>query len=415
MISSNNMNTPKNWQDFETLCLKLWGEIWSVSHEIEFNSDNAQGQKGVDIYFPVEGGRKYIGIQCKNKKLNLIDGSPNRITISDVQKEIDKALHFKPALHKLIVATSLQKDQKVEEFVREKSVEHATSGLFSIQICFWDFFERKLTEFPKTYDWYLKNENFHRIGSAKVVFSVGSDKTLYQPKFQQSTDRFIIKKPLPPIQSPSSFLFTSGLSLGKIYETQEQKNRVIMRNFNMAAETYPWHQNVWFKLTIINTGQRVIEDFKLNLDFQGDFLEVGSESPPSPLFNKNFKTDIREYSNSNDSLYIKPFEKSIVQRDSYTSRSIYLKPKLAVESDVVIRWKLLARDFEDEGTLLIQIRPLYYLVSNEYEVDTLDEEKVEVTYSLINRPGIRNMLDNQIQYSDDVSDYTFVNLESSIE
>ena len=62
-----NIHPPKNWQDFETLCLKLWGEIWNIPHEIDFNSDNSQGQNGVDIYGPVVGGLKYNGIQCKNK------------------------------------------------------------------------------------------------------------------------------------------------------------------------------------------------------------------------------------------------------------------------------------------------------------------------------------------------------------
>src|SRR5690606_20025718 len=114
MISSNNIHPPKNWQDFEMLCLKLWGEIWNIPDEIDFNSDNSQGQDGVDIYGPVEGGLKYNGIQCKNKKLNLIDGSSNRLTISDIQAEIEKAKGFMPALNKLIIATSLPKDGKIE-------------------------------------------------------------------------------------------------------------------------------------------------------------------------------------------------------------------------------------------------------------------------------------------------------------
>lgn len=67
MKSPFNIHPPKNWQDFETLCLKLWGEIWNIPHEIDFNSDNAQGQHGVDIYGPVNGGKDYYGIQCKNK------------------------------------------------------------------------------------------------------------------------------------------------------------------------------------------------------------------------------------------------------------------------------------------------------------------------------------------------------------
>ena len=395
------------------LCLKLWGEIWNVPDEIEFNSDNAQGQHGVDVYAPIDGGIKYNGIQCKNKKLNLIDGSPNRISIADVQAEIDKAMEFKPALNKLVIATSLQKDQKVEEYIRVKSVEHVTAGLFSVQICFWDFFERKLTEFQKVYDWYLKNENFHRIGSAKVVFSGGTEEELYSPKFQQTTDKYKLRKPTPQLDTTSHIL-GGGFDLGQILDINRQQDRLLAKTFSMAVERYEWHQNFWFKLAVINTGQRVIEDFKLLLDFEGDFLEVGPESPPSALISTNFRTDVLGYSNTNKSLYIKPFEKSIVQRDGYTSRSIYLKPKIAVNSDVLISWKLLARDFEDGGKLLLKIRPLYHQVVNEYEVETLEKEGTKVNYSLIKRPGNRNILDQRVNFSDYVSDYNFVELKSNI-
>ncbi|AZI20423.1 hypothetical protein [Chryseobacterium taklimakanense] len=181
-----NIHPPKNWQDFETLCLKLWGEIWNVPHEIEFNSDNSQGQNGVDIYAPFENGTKYNGIQCKNRKLNLIDGSPNRITVSDIQSEIDKALNFLPKLNKLVIATSLPKDQKVEEFVRTKSVENVEKGLFSIQICFWEFFERKIVEFPGVYNWYIKNEDFLSDRKVKVTFQGGETEITKHPKFQKT-------------------------------------------------------------------------------------------------------------------------------------------------------------------------------------------------------------------------------------
>lgn len=108
-----NIHPPKNWQDFETLCLKLWGEIWNIPHEIEFNSDNSQDNMEL-IFTPIDGGLSYNGIQCKNKKLNLIDGKPNRISVQDIQAEIEKAKSFQPSLKKLIIATSLPKDQKLK-------------------------------------------------------------------------------------------------------------------------------------------------------------------------------------------------------------------------------------------------------------------------------------------------------------
>lgn len=49
MIAPTNIHPPKNWQDFETIYLKLWGEIWQIPHENEFNSHHSQGRQGVDI------------------------------------------------------------------------------------------------------------------------------------------------------------------------------------------------------------------------------------------------------------------------------------------------------------------------------------------------------------------------------
>lgn len=50
MISPKRIHPPQNWQSFELLTLKLWGEIWNVPNEIEFNSESGSKQKGVDIY-----------------------------------------------------------------------------------------------------------------------------------------------------------------------------------------------------------------------------------------------------------------------------------------------------------------------------------------------------------------------------
>ncbi|UOE48698.1 hypothetical protein MTO98_30320 [Mucilaginibacter sp. SMC90] len=406
MIAPNNIYPPKNWQDFEMLCLKLWGELWNIPNEIDFNSDNAQGQQGVDIYGPVEGGLKYNGIQCKNKKLNLIDGSPNRITIADIQTEIDKAKEFKPALNKLIIATSLPKDQKIEEYARLQSVENVQQGLFTIQVCFWDFFERKLPEFQKVYDWYLKNENFHRVSSAEVVFSGGSTANTYQPKFQRIIDRYTFKEIKEDNRDPLTRLQSGDIDTDTYLNLSLSRQLSAMRQFNFHEKKYDWKQNFWFKLSIRNSGQSVIEDFKLELDFEGDFIKVGAESR-SGLEAQYFSTDVHEYSNTERSLYIKPKEKIIVQGDSYTTGSIFLKPTLAVKSEVTLYWKLLARDFEDSGKLIIKIEPRYYTVLNKHDVETIGEEKEEISYGLIQRPGNFNIMGGGVYFTDKDSNYTF--------
>ena len=67
MKASKTLRKPKNWQDFETLCKKLWGEIWQCP-EIQKNGRLGQNQNGVDIYGKPKGEDEYYGIQCKGKE-----------------------------------------------------------------------------------------------------------------------------------------------------------------------------------------------------------------------------------------------------------------------------------------------------------------------------------------------------------
>ncbi|MDV3636992.1 hypothetical protein [Elizabethkingia meningoseptica] len=409
-----NIHPPKNWQDFETLCLKMWGEIWNIPHEIEFNSDNSQGQNGVDIYGPIDNGLKYNGIQCKNKKLNLIDGKPNRISIQDIQAEIEKAKSFIPSLNKLIIATSLPKDQKIEEYVRTQSIKNIENGNFSIQICFWEFFERKLVEFPNIYNWYIKNEDFHRVKQLSVTFNNGSLDAICNPKFQKTIKRYIYKP--KPDNLDDEFDFSSSLEgiLAKFNPSEKQsKNNLneLYKNIKpnhslIAGQNYVWGQICWLKLQITNTGESVIEDFKIELDFEGDFVKVGAESGHY-LTNPNFTNNVKEYSNTERSLYVKPKNQILVQNDSFNTGNFYIKPKVSGENnEVILNWKLLSRDFTDSGSLRINIKPKFHTVIIDKYIDNIEDEREEISYKIFERPGISNLWGN-ISYLDKESDYNF--------
>lgn len=406
MKAPMNIHPPKNWQDFETLCLKLWGEIWSIPHEIEFNSDNSQGQNGVDIYGPVDGGINYNGIQCKNKKLNLIDGSPNRISIKDIQDEIDKAKGFTPALKKLVIATSLPKDRAIEEYVRQQSVLHAQNGLFTIQVCFWEFFERKLPEFESVYNWYLKNEDFHRLRQLTVTFKGGLTEKVYHPKFLRTIERYEI--PPPPLPNVENSLFFRGTNMPILEFLKNDRakfehlyNREMLLPGSIMIE---WQQNCWLKLYIANTGQAVIEDYKIELEFEGDFVEVAPEKA-NLAFYPNFTNDVKGYRDSKTDLYIEPRKKILVQGDSYVSGNFYLKPPIGIEAEVKLHWKLLSRDFTDSGTLLLKILPKYHTVVNRHEVSEAQSVRDEVSYSLVKRRGTKNIVGTT--YHDKESDFKF--------
>lgn len=408
-----NIHPPKNWQDFETLCLKLWGEIWNIPHEIDFNSDNSQGQNGVDIYGPIDGGLSYNGIQCKNKKLNLIDGKPNRISITDIQAEIEKAKSFQPKLSKLVIATSLPKDQKIEEYVRTQSVENVKNGLFSIQICFWEFFERKIFEFPTVYNWYVKNEDFHRLNLLSVTFSDGKSEITCHPKFQKNVKRYIFQPKVDIMEQELDYKMSLEEAIKK-YDSFDKKSNSNLNdlfksiNFNhslIVNQNYVWGQNCWLKLHITNDGQSVIEDFKIELDFEGDFEKVGAETGHY-LINPNYINNIREYSNTEKSLYIKPKNKTLVQGDYFNTGNFYIKPKVSGEnSEVIVNWKLLSRDYTDSGSLIIKIVPKFHTVVITEFVDNPEEAREEISYKVFERPGINNF--TGINYLDKESDYNF--------
>ena len=130
MKISQTLRKPANWQDFESLCLLLWREEWK-SEDVKKNGRNGQAQKGVDICGHRDGENDYSGIQCKCKPGN------KALTQADIDEEIDNAKEFKPALKRLVFATTADKDVAIEEYVRIKDDENRKAGKFTIDIKSW--------------------------------------------------------------------------------------------------------------------------------------------------------------------------------------------------------------------------------------------------------------------------------------
>ena len=133
MEAKKQLRKPENWQDFESLCKKLWGEIWDCP-EIKKNGRLGQNQMGVDIYGIPKGEKEYYGIQCKGKD----DYTHKKLTKKEVLDDIEEAKKFKPALKKLYFATTTNKDVEIEEFVRAKDLEHRAVGLFEVHVFSWE-------------------------------------------------------------------------------------------------------------------------------------------------------------------------------------------------------------------------------------------------------------------------------------
>jgi len=125
---------PENWQDFESLCKKLWGEVWGIPDKIKKNGRSGQNQSGVDIYGKPKNVNNFWGIQCKGKD----DYTNTKLSEKEIFVEIENAKKFKPLLEVFIIATSSNKDARIEEYIRFLSLESEKSGYFEILLFCWE-------------------------------------------------------------------------------------------------------------------------------------------------------------------------------------------------------------------------------------------------------------------------------------
>jgi len=145
---------PENWQDFETLCKKLWGEIWGIPMKIKKNGRNGQSQAGVDVYGCPKGEANYWGIQCKGKD----DYSDAKLSKKEIDREIIKAKSFQPKLDVFIFATTMNKDSEIEEYVRLKDLESRKNGDFEILLFCWEDIADLIDENQDTYNFWVANK-----------------------------------------------------------------------------------------------------------------------------------------------------------------------------------------------------------------------------------------------------------------
>lgn len=132
---------PKNWQDFETICHRLWSEIWN-DLDAQKNGRQGQAQCGVDIFGKPIYSKNYHGVQCKDKDNRL--GSV--LTSDELEKECKKANDFKPKISSYTLATTSQRDEGIQEFYRKLNENKAFP--FNVNVWSWDDIEAEIAYRP---------------------------------------------------------------------------------------------------------------------------------------------------------------------------------------------------------------------------------------------------------------------------
>lgn len=130
-----------DWEQFEDLCLEIWRRKWK-NPSASRHGRKGQPQQGVDIAGLSQGGEGWEGVQCKVK-------AKGPLVRSELTSEIRKAEQFKPALARLVFATTLPRDRQDQELVRELNDSHVLAGSFPVDLFSWDDIVQEVEQHPE--------------------------------------------------------------------------------------------------------------------------------------------------------------------------------------------------------------------------------------------------------------------------
>lgn len=346
---------PENWQDFETLCKKLFGEVWSCKNTIKKNGRNGQWQAGVDIYAKPKGEDGFFGIQCKGKD----DYTQAKLTAKEIRAEIVKAKKFEPKLKVFIIATTANKDAAIEKLVRQEDLKSSLNGGFEILLYAWEELVDLIEENRETYQWYINEQQFRHQYECLLSFD-GEPTYTIRPVYVRKTIKYITE------EEEDTFLHTG---LGKILGINSPME-IMLGNSWARTQKQQFNYTICpVKLTITNTGSKVLEDWKLRLKFdpsevkklmdkyEGETRGV-YEALPSAIFRSiQIRAQALFVNEQELSVLYKPAENHpLIQKDS-RSFSLWLQPHGHEQQGITLKWELLARDYSDQGEMVIKIEP----------------------------------------------------------
>jgi hypothetical protein len=335
-----HLRSPEHWQDFESLCKKLFGEILGCPHTIKKNGRLGQPQLGVDVYGKPKGENYYWGIQCKGKD-NYVNA---QLTEKEIDEEIEKAKKFEPALKVFAFATTAPKDVNVERYIRLKDQQSEAGGGFEIILYSWQDLVDLIEENRDTYNWFVNNVQFKDQFDVDVSFAGGLKELKATPRFLKTITRY----QYAAVGGDGNRVET----FRPAWLNQPPKGLFGPKESN--------HSEITFDTIISNTGSRVIEDWKLQLFFPNSIEKIHDEFSTQIIHNivsAQYRTEWAD--NDRKIMLYKPLKNTpLIQKDS-RSFTTYLLPVFQVQNEIIIRWKLLARDYDKEGTLKLIVEPRY--------------------------------------------------------
>jgi hypothetical protein len=144
MSDANNeqLPPPPSWDKFEEICADLFSRICNDTKLVRYGRAG-QRQNGVDIYGKENGADS--GVQCKGKR----NWPPTKLTIAEIDAEVEEAKKFSPPLKTYIFATTADNDVSATDHVNAISEKHAEQGLFRVTVFGWRELVRRFYDYPE--------------------------------------------------------------------------------------------------------------------------------------------------------------------------------------------------------------------------------------------------------------------------
>lgn len=143
MSDSNHeqLRPPPSWDKFEEICADLFSRIWDDPAAVRYGT-SGQAQNGVDIYGRHNGA--HVGVQCKGRR----DWPPTKLTVADIDDEVEKAKAFIPPLNSYIIVTTAENDVRTTDRANAITLENEKQGLFRVTVYGWTELVRRLNDYP---------------------------------------------------------------------------------------------------------------------------------------------------------------------------------------------------------------------------------------------------------------------------
>lgn len=355
------LRKPENWQDFESLAKKLWGELWEIPFKIKKNGRLGQPQNGVDVYGIPKNEEAYWGIQCKGKN----DYVNTKLTKSEIDKEVKKAKKFKPKLKVFIIATTQNKDVDIEQYIREKDIESRKNGGFEIILFCWEDIVDFIEANRETLNWYLGINKFRDKYDVDVTFESGANTYLIKPKFLKRVTKYKVRNPNMKIPNAGPAMILPNIP--SMFESNEINHSwctvkiVIQNNGNVVLED-------WYLRLKLDNVKKISDNFNVSIYLSNDIKKMMYDN-----------RSLYENKQDNSFLYEPAQKEPLIQKSGRTFEISFI-PNFDQKS-VNINWEFLARDFDKSGNLEIQLEPDFKEKVNYLSVaskEELKEDKVEI-------------------------------------